>query len=133
MANNYTYQANPYGNLQSYRKIYKEQEFYPPKTYTTVSRYQEVPRLFDVERDVYYQETVDRKTIPESKNDTYVTIDKTSENRLDVIANIVYGYAPYWWILAIANNIEDPFNIPIGTTIRCPALISLYGSDSVFS
>lgn len=130
--NSYTYQTNPYGSLQTYRKIYKEQELYPAKSYTTLSRYQNVKRLFDSVNDVYYQVTPNLTSIPETKGDTYVTVDKSSEGRLDVIANMIYGYSPYWWIIAIANNIVDPFNVTIGTVLRCPPLASLYGLDSIF-
>ena len=133
MGNNlYTYDINPYGNLQSYRKIYKEQEKYPPKVYISLSRYQEVNRLFDVSNDVYYQETADLPVIPEVQGDAYVTVDSSSSNRLDVIATMIYGYAPYWWVIAMANNIIDPFNVPMGTVLRCPPLSSLYGNGSVF-
>lgn len=129
----YTLSYNPYGNIQTYRKIYKELEYEAPKVYLGLSRYQETLRIFDQSNDVYYQETVDRKTIPESNTDVFITVTKSSENRLDIIANMVYSYSLYWWVIAMANDIDDPFNVPIGTVLRCPPLASLYGSNSVFS
>ena len=77
--------------------------------------------------------TVDKKEIPVTENDTYITVNRQTENRLDVVANIVYGFAPYWWIIAMANDIIDPFDVPCGTVLRCPPLVSLYSDGSVLS
>ena len=113
------------------RKIYSEPESYTPRKYDNLSRYDATERLLDSKNGVYYHKTFKEVDIPLSSGDTFVTVDVKSENRLDVIANDVYGYAPYWWILAFANNIIDPFNVPIGTVLRCPPLMSIYGERSV--
>ena len=113
------------------RKIYAEPEYYTPRKYDNLSRYDATERLLDSKNGVYYHKTFKEVEIPLSSGDTFVTVDVKSENRLDVIANEVYGYAPYWWIIAFANNIIDPFNVPIGTVLRCPPLMSIYGERSV--
>ena len=127
------YIAELVGSIANIRKIYKPLDYYMPRVYPTLSRYSTTERLFDNKIGVYYQSTFDKTTIPVSENDTYVTVDRQSENRLDVIANRVYGYAPYWWIIAIANDIIDPFDVPYGTVLRCPPLVSLYSEGSVLS
>lgn len=119
------------GSIANIRKIYEPLEYYPARNYTTLSRYATTERLFDSKLGVYYHSTYDKTTIPVSENDTYITVDRQAENRLDVIANRIYGYAPYWWIIAIANDIIDPFNVPYGTILRCPPLVSLYKEGSV--
>lgn len=133
MASDFNYAYNPYGSIQVLRRIYKEMEYESPKNYINLSRYKNTDRIFDSKNDVYYHSTVNDCVIPETVNDTYVTIIKQTENRLDIIANNVYGYAPYWWILAIANDVVDPFDIPMGTKLRCPPLSSLYLAGSIFA
>lgn len=127
------YSTPKYGSVTQYRKIYTDLEYFSPREYTNVSRYQDTLRLYDDRNGVYYHETITRESIPESSNDTYITVEGQWENRLDIIANNVYGYSLYWWILAIANDIIDPFNVPRGTVLRCPALQSLYIKGSIFS
>lgn len=121
------------GSIAETRKIYEPLEYYSPRIYPTLSRYQTTDRLFDSHIGVYYHSTVDKKEIPVTENDTYITVNRQTENRLDVIANIVYGFSPYWWIIAMANDIIDPFDVPCGTVLRCPPLVSLYSDGSVLS
>jgi len=113
------------------RKIYPELEYYTPRKYDSLSRYDSTERLLDNLNGVYYHKTYEPVEIPLSDGDTFVTVDVQTENRLDIIANNIYGYAPYWWIIAFANNVIDPFNVPLGTVLRCPPLMSIYGKGSV--
>ncbi len=44
-------------------------------------------------------------------------------NRPDAIASKVYGNAKYWWIIAMANNITNPFyEFYKGRTLKIPNL-----------
>jgi nucleoid-associated protein YgaU len=40
--------------------------------------------------------------------------------RLDVIAHKYYGDEDYWWIIALANRIMDPFTLEVGRRLRIP-------------
>jgi len=88
-------------------------------------------RIEDNINGVEYHETYDKKDIPLSNADIYVTVDLKTKDRLDIISTNVYGYSLYWWVIAMANNIIDPFDIPIGTVLRVPQLASIYMSRSV--
>lgn len=51
--------------------------------------------------------------------DTVEHIVKSGE-RLDVIAHRYYGDEEYWWVIALANGISDPFSVPAGRRLRVP-------------
>lgn len=40
--------------------------------------------------------------------------------RLDVLAHRYLGDSDYWWVIALANRIRDPFSIRVGDRIRIP-------------
>lgn len=40
--------------------------------------------------------------------------------RLDVIAHRYLGDEDYWWIIALANRISDPFSLAVGRKLRIP-------------
>jgi len=42
--------------------------------------------------------------------------------RLDLIAEQAYRDPQLFWIIAAANEIEDPFNVPEGTILRIPSI-----------
>jgi nucleoid-associated protein YgaU len=42
-------------------------------------------------------------------------------DRLDLLAHRYYGDSEYWWVIALANRIEDPFALTIGQRLRVPA------------
>ena len=78
-------------------------------------------------------ESINQDTVSESNSDLYITVDNTNSNRLDTISYIYYGYSTYWWVIALANNIIDPFKVPYGTVLRIPPLSSLYENGGVLS
>lgn len=41
--------------------------------------------------------------------------------RLDVLAHKYYGDEDYWWVIALANRIMDPFMMVPGTRLRIPS------------
>ena len=41
--------------------------------------------------------------------------------RLDTLAFKYFGDEEYWWVIALANRILDPFSITVGTRLRIPS------------
>lgn len=115
------------------REIFEPLTYLDPENYTYVSRYSTTRRIVDDVSKKVFHETFNQYVIPETEDDIYVTVGKVSENRLDIIATNYYGYPMYWWVLAIANNIIDPFDIEMGSVIRIPPLRSLYENGGILS
>lgn len=113
------------------RDNFQMPEYISKRDYKFLSRYSPYRRIIGKYDKAIYTETFNQKLIDESDQDTYFTVEIKTENRLDIIANRYYGYSTYWWILAIANKIIDPFDIPIGTVIRIPPLNSIYSSEGI--
>jgi hypothetical protein len=55
-----------------------------------------------------------------SEFDFYHQVTVVDVLRLDLIAYKYYTNVEYWWIIAAANSILDPFNLVIGTILRIP-------------
>lgn len=108
-------------------------EYYDPPQFKTVCRYSTTNQILDNEKKVFYFETYNNYKVPESANDKFHYVNEITKNRLDIVAADYYGYPTYWWVLAMANNIIDPLNVPIGTKLRIPQLSSLYLEGAVFS
>lgn len=55
--------------------------------------------------------------------DGVTTIDHILKRgeRLDQLAHRYYGDSDYWWVIALANRIQDPFLMVPGTRLRVPA------------
>lgn len=61
--------------------------------------------------------------IPYSDDDQYVYT--TIGDRLDLMANDVYGDSSLWWILAVANALPgDSLTPPIGSQLRIPTRVA---------
>lgn len=95
-----------------------------PRQYNHISRYSIYRQILDDEQELY-TETSNVTPIPETDKDFYHEILKEEENRLDIIANKYYGNPDFFWMIAIANNIIDPFIITPGEVIRIPNFNSL--------
>lgn len=104
-----------------------------PKQYKYTSRYFNVKRIVDTKDGTEYHATLKQYTVPISSQDQYFTVDSTTENRLDIVSYRFYGTAIYWWVIAFANQIIDPFKVKIGDILRIPSLPSLYGKDGILS
>lgn len=93
------------------------------------SRYSKDRAISDGE-NVYYE--YDSKL--DFKNLSYVnhTITSKDKNKLMIIAQAYYDNPLYWWIIAQANDLIDPFKTPeIGETIRVPIrddVVTLFNS-----
>jgi nucleoid-associated protein YgaU len=55
------------------------------------------------------------------------TVIATGADRLDTIADKVYGDARYWWVLAAASNIGWGLQIPPGTVVNVVELNDIRG------
>lgn len=104
-----------------------------PRQYKFTSRYTPYRRILDKDGSNYYHESFNQTSINEGVTDQFFTVTVKQENRLDIIAVKYYGFATYWWIIAMANNVIDPFNIPVGTVLRIPQLSAIYLSKGVMS
>tara|TARA_R110000744_G_scaffold237485_1_gene354968 strand:+ start:1012 stop:1314 length:303 start_codon:yes stop_codon:yes gene_type:complete len=51
------------------------------------------------------------------------TVSPSFENRPDLISNAAYGTPGYWWVIILANAIEDPLSgLKTGDEIKIPIL-----------
>ena len=132
--NNYSYSkldVSP-SRLSDIREHFSEIEYMPPILYKNNSRYKNIRTIQDDDGNTYHESWV-QQTVDKSSSDEYYIVTEQSENRLDIIANIYYNTPRYWWVIALANYIIDPFDIPIGTQLRIPPLISLYNEGGVLN
>lgn len=100
-----------------------------PRVYEHTSRYGKYRQIVD-NLDSYI-ETFNQSKIPTSEDDIFHTVQKEQENRLDIIANIYYSDPSFFWVIAIANELVDPFVVQTGSILRIPSLASLYVAGGV--
>lgn len=115
------------------RDLYEMRPYEKPIQYSNACRYKNSRTLRDEETGKLFHENWTQKFVDYSNQDEYYVVTNVEENRLDIISNMFYNTPRYWWVLALANYIIDPFDIPIGTNIRIPPLISLYNNGGVLS
>lgn len=85
------------------------------------SRYRKDERIvYDTGEEIV--ETKDRIVFPFTNKDKFVEVYAGFENRLDLISWRVYGSPLYWWVIASASGIYDPFDVPVGTKLRIPPI-----------
>lgn len=59
--------------------------------------------------------------VPDATDSTF-TVRGAEGGRLDSISNMFYGTPSLWWVIARANNIQDPLlDIAQGTNLRIPS------------
>lgn len=119
--------------LEEVREKYIPLEYLDPRLYKSISRYKNIRRIKDSETGKVYHETWIQKIIDLSNDDQFVTVTKEVEGRLDIISNIYYNTPKLWWIIAIANDIIDPFDVEIGKRLRIPPVVSLYNKGGILS
>lgn len=112
--------------LSQFREIYEDLDYLPPRDYKDVSRYKNVRTIQDKETAKIYHETVNPYTVAKSSEEMEYIVGIETEGRLDLVSYRCYGTHKYWWVIALANNIIDPFDISYGTILRIPSLSSLY-------
>ena len=70
----------------------------------------------------YFESTIYPKVKP-TDNDIYII--STQSDRLDLLASKYYGNSSYWWIISVANNLNDAsLSIEPGRQLRIPSDIS---------
>jgi hypothetical protein len=70
----------------------------------------------------YFESTIYPKIKP-TDNDIYII--STQSDRLDLLASKYYGNTSYWWIISVANNLNDAsLSIEPGRQLRIPSDIS---------
>ena len=113
--------------LSETREIFKQREYHEPIIYRNDSRYKNLRTLYDENRKTTVHENWNKVSIPETSQDSFYKVELETENRLDIIANAYYNSSRYWWVIALANNIMDPFDVPKDTILRIPPLSSITG------
>lgn len=105
------------------RWVYKDIDVYSPAQYKTLSRYTKVPIL--KEKGKQYHATNRIRFVFSSPSDIYYVVTNMTVNRLDLISLKMYNSPIYWWVIAEANFIFDPFNeVYLGRKLRIPPLDS---------
>lgn len=95
-----------------------------------ISRYRNNNIITD-SAGIKYMDIPVLKEIPLSDKDKYHMVMLEEEDRIDVLALNFYNNFKYWWVIAHANNMIDPFTVPAGTILRIPSLETLYGTDGI--
>ena len=130
------------------RYVYTPLVYYSPRYYDHTSRYSRVntlrtkhnihPNKFIPQSNKQtsakeYHCAIYKRGVASSEGDTYHIVTNITKNRLDIISQKYYSTPILWWVIAQANvNIVfDPFNIPVGTSLRIPPLSSLYGTGGI--
>lgn len=118
--------------LDEFREHYNKIEYEPAISYKNNSRYSKLRTYYDDVKNRRIHETWNQTVIQNTSQDQYFTVTKTEENRLDIISNYFYYTGKYWWVVAMANYILDPFDVPVGMYLRIPPISALYGEGGVF-
>ena len=86
-------------------------------------------KLYQDENGKQFYESLMPKFIPQAPDDQFIQVSDSEYGRLDLISFRLYQTTRYWWILANANNIVDPFEeILPGKVLRAPSVTQLFSS-----
>lgn len=83
--------------------------------YDNVKMY-DIPQLIDIES---------------TEEDEFFTIPSGYESRLDKVASDYYENSKYWWIIALFNNVDNPFLPMFMETMSIPSLTNLLLSEVI--
>lgn len=122
--------TSPIGD-KNFRIHYKDIEYLPRIVYKNASRYSSLRTIQDDETKKIHHESWNQQVIDRSAEDQFFTVTNAEKDRLDIIAVKYYGTPRFWWVIAIANYLLDPFDIPVGLTLRIPPKQSLYTSGGI--
>ena len=56
-----------------------------------------------------------------SEYDAYHTVTAVDHQRPDLISYHYFGTVDYFWLILLANDIINPFDLPIGSILRIPS------------
>jgi nucleoid-associated protein YgaU len=75
--------------------------------------------LFSVDGFEFW-DLIDFPTIPVQPDDSQYTVLQT--DRLDTLAHKFYNDVIYWWVIAVANDIDEPQSeLSLGRVLRIPS------------
>lgn len=117
--------------LAQFREVFEDLDYQNPRAYKDISRYKNVRTIQDKETAKVYHETMNQYSIDKSDDESTYIVGVETTNRLDLVSYRCYSTAKYWWVIALANYIIDPFDVPYGTVLRIPQLSSLYNIGGI--
>lgn len=97
--------------------------YYDPKD--NMSRYKTYRRIINEVHQPLQLKLVNGITREKSYLGVYHTVTLREENRLDIISYSHYGDPKLYWVIAMANNIIDPFNVKKGTVLKIPQIATV--------
>ena len=87
------------------------------------NRYQYSETLTTKDTKKKYLESTIYPKIKATNEDIYII--STQSDRLDLLAYRYYGKSTYWWIIAVANNLNDAsLSIEVGKQLRIPGNVT---------
>ena len=104
-----------------------------PRQYNGVSRYSVYNTIINVTNNLTYLETINKVPAISRAGDTYHIVEPNQEGRLDIISSIYYSSPDFYWIIAQANNIIDPFTVIAGTILKIPKFESIYDKNGALA
>lgn len=119
--------------LAGIRDVYYGVEYLPAVIYKNACRYRNLRTIQDEKTNNIHHESWNQQAIKLSDDDQYFTVTNYEKDRLDIISNMYYGTPRFWWVIAIANYLMDPFDVPVGVTLRIPPKENLYMAGGVLS
>lgn len=114
-----TYPRNP----DYHQDAELSKEYFKPLN--NMSRYKTYKRIINEVHQPLQLKLVNGITREKSYLGTYHTVSLREENRLDIIANEEYGDQKLYWVIAMANNIIDPFSVKQGTVLKIPQIATV--------
>jgi nucleoid-associated protein YgaU len=83
--------------------------------------YNQILKTKDTKKQ-YLESTIYPKIKP---NDNDIYIISTQSDRLDLLSSKYYGDPTYWWVISVANNLNDAsLSIEPGRQLRIPSDIN---------
>lgn len=114
-----------YGQLKEYKKpwiVDPSQVTFRPTTTGLYSRHL-AAQTVDLADGISFISAWRQVKIPPAPNDRLITVGTGEQGRLDIIALNYYKDSRLWWVIALANDIFNPFEEPLaGDRIRIPAI-----------
>lgn len=71
--------------------------------------------------------------VPEHPDDQFFMVTQKYVDRIDLISAKFYNNVILWWVIAKANNLTNPFSVPLDTILRIPAKATLYGENGLIA
>lgn len=101
--------------------------------YNHLSRYARNRSIYNPNNQQTYLESTNQYDLVLDKEPIYHVVDMKEEGRLDIIATTYYGDPSYYWMIAIANNIIDPFVVKANTILVIPFIENLFDNNGPLS